>query len=68
MCRDKDNYHSVSVRNKPFSKLENLTKKIVPGMELSRAKVVEKLINDSFNSLNPKNETINETRQQKQKI
>jgi len=68
MCRDKDNYHSVSVRNKPFSKLENLTKKIVPGMELSRAKVVEKLINDKFSSLNPTTETINEYRQQKQKI
>jgi hypothetical protein len=68
MCRDKDNYHSVSVRNKPFSRLENLTKKIVPGMELSRAKVVEKLINDKFSSLNPTTETINEYRQQKQKI
>jgi len=67
MCRDKNNYHSVSVRNKPFSKLENLTKKIVPGTELSRAKVVEKLINDSFSSLNPTTQATNEIKQ-RQKI
>ena len=68
MCRDKDNYHSVSVRNYAFSKLGALTNKVIPGTSLSRAKVVEKLINDSFNSLNSKPEAINEVRQQKQKI
>ena len=30
MCRDKDNYHSISVRNRVFSKLGDLTKKVVP--------------------------------------
>ena len=61
MCRDKDNYHSISVRNRVFSKLGDLTKKVVPGTEISRAKVVEKLVNDSHNSLNVKSEsTIND--------
>ena len=67
MCRDKDNYHSISVRNRVFSKLGDLTKKVLPGTELSRAKVVEKLINDSHSSLNTI-EVTNENRQQRQKI
>ena len=67
MCRDKDNYHSISVRNRVFSKLGDLTKKVMPGTELSRAKVVEKLINDSHSSLNTI-EVTNENRQQRQKI
>ena len=67
MCRDKDNYHSISVRNRVFSKLGDLTKKVLPGTELSRAKVVEKLINDSHSSLDTI-EVTNENRQQRQKI
>ena len=67
MCRDRDNYHSISVRNRVFSKLGDLTKKVMPGTELSRAKVVEKLINDSHSSLNT-TEVTNENRQQQQKI
>ena len=67
MCRDRDNYHSISVRNRVFSKLGDLTRKVLPGTELSRAKVVEKLINDSHSSLNTI-EVTNENRQQRQKI
>ncbi len=67
MCRDRDNYHSISVRNRVFSKLGDLTKKVLPGTELSRAKVVEKLINDSHSSLNTI-EVTNENRQHRQKI
>ena len=67
MCRDKDNYHSISVRNRVFSKLGDLTKKVMPGTELSRAKVVEKLVNDSHSSLTTI-EVTNENRQQRQKI
>ena len=67
MCRDKDNYHSISVRNRVFSKLGDLTKKVIPGTEISRAKVVEKLVNDSHNSLNAKSETTNDNIQ-RQKI
>ena len=67
MCRDRDNYHSISVRNRVFSKLGDLTKKVMPGTELSRAKVVEKLVNDSHSSLTTI-EVTNENRQQRQKI
>jgi len=67
MCRDKDNYHSISVRNRVFSKLGDLTKKVMPGTELSRAKVVEKLVNDSHSSLNTI-EATNENQKHRQKI
>jgi len=67
MCRDKDNYHSISVRNRVFSKLGDLTKKVLPGTELSRAKVVEKLINDSHSSLNTI-EVTNDNQRHRQKI
>ncbi len=67
MCRDKDNYHSISVRNRVFSKLGDLTKKVLPGTELSRAKVVEKLVNDSHSSLNTI-EVTNENQELRQKI
>ena len=67
MCRDKDNYHSISVRNRVFSKLGDLTKKVMPGTELSRAKVVEKLVNDSHSSLNII-EATNENQKHRQKI
>ena len=66
MCRDKDNYHSVSVRNYAFSKLGVLTDKVVPGVSLSKAKVVEKLINDSFSSLN--NPEVTNEKEQRQEI
>ena len=59
MTRDKDNYHSVSVRNYVFSKLGDLTKKVIPGTEISRAKVVEKLVNDSWNEYKGKEENGN---------
>ena len=67
MCRDKYNYHSISVRNRVFSKLGDLTKKVMPGTELSRAKVVEKLVNDSHSSLNTI-EATNENQKHRQKI
>ena len=67
MCRDRDNYHSISVRNRVFSKLGDLTKKVLPGTELSRAKVVEKLVNDSHSSLNTI-EATNENQRHRQKI
>ena len=66
MCRDKDNYHSVSVRNYAFSKLGVLTDIVVPGVSLSKAKVVEKLINDSFSSLN--NPEVTNEKEQRQEI
>ena len=69
MCRDKDYYRSISLRKKVYSRLGELTEKVVPGTQLSRAKVVEKLINDSFSSLKPKQKEITDDNQeQTQKI
>jgi len=69
MCRDRDYYRSISLRKFVYSKLESLTDKVMPGIQLSRAKVVEKLINDKFSSLNEKPEvTNNEFQQRQQKI
>ena len=67
MCTNKDYYRSISLRKNVYSRLGELTEKVVPGTQLSRAKTVEKLINDSFSSLKP-TRAINEVSQQKQKI
>ena len=69
MCRDKNHYRSISLRNKVYSKLGTLSEKVLPGTQLSRAKVVEKLVNDSFSNLNATStEITNDNRQQRQKI
>ena len=69
MCTNKDHYRSVSLRTKVYSKLGELTEKVMPGTQLSRAKVVEKLINDKFSSLNANNQEVtNVNTQQQQKI
>ena len=41
---DKWKYKSVSLKNSTYSMLNDLTKTLVPGMELSNAKAVETLI------------------------
>jgi|TARA_Y100000294_G_scaffold59694_1_gene56502 hypothetical protein len=43
---DKWKYKSVSLKNSTYSILNDLTKTLVPGLELSNAKAVEKLILD----------------------
>jgi len=43
---DKWKYKSVSLKNSTYSILNDLTKTLVPGIELSNAKAVEKLILD----------------------
>ena len=68
MCTNKDYYRSISLRKNVYSRLGELTEKVVPGTQLSRAKTVEKLINDSFSSLNPTTEATNDNQRQKQKI
>ena len=69
MCTNKDYYRSISLRKNVYSRLGELTEKVVPGTQLSRAKTVEKLINDSFSSLNPTTETAtNDIQRQRQKI
>ena len=39
-------YRSISLRNKTYSKLEDLTNIVVPGSTLSNAKTVEILIDE----------------------
>ena len=46
----KYNYRSISLRNKTYSKLENLSNIVVKGEKLSMPKTVEKLINDRANN------------------
>ena len=67
MCTDKNHYRSISLRKKVYSRLGELTEKVVPGTQLSRAKVVEKLINDSHSSLNTI-EVTNDNQRHRQKI
>ena len=43
---DQFKYRSISLRNKTYSKLENLSNIVVKGIKLSNAKTVEKLIKD----------------------
>lgn len=42
----KFNYRTVSLKNSTYSMLNDLSKTLVPGLELSNAKTVEKLILD----------------------
>jgi hypothetical protein len=59
-------YRSISLRNKTYSKLENLSNSIVKGTKLSNARTVEKLINDRFsNSESKPNGIANEENLQK---
>ena len=48
---DKYNYKSVSLRNSTYSKINDLTSTLVPGLHLSNAKVVEKLVKDSHSNI-----------------
>ena len=47
---DKWKYKSVSLKTSTYSLLYDLTKTLVPGIELSNAKAVEKLILDKSNN------------------
>ena len=47
---DKRHYKSISLRLGTIKKLDVLSNNLSNGINISRAKAVEKLINDSFNS------------------
>ena len=47
---DKWKYKSVSLKTSTYSMLNGLTKTLVPGVEVSNTKAVEKLILDKSNS------------------
>ena len=55
---DKYKYRSLSLRNKTYSKLENLSNIVVKGEKLSNAKTVEKLIDDRVDNSESKTEGI----------
>jgi len=59
-------YRSISLRNKTYSKLENLSNIVVKGTKLSNAKTVEKLINDRVDNSESKPEGIINARNQKE--
>ena len=67
MCTDKNHYRSISLRNKVYSKLGTLSERVLPGTQLSRAKTVEKLINDSFSNLDAKPEVTNASQEYRPK-
>ena len=48
---DKWKYKSVSLKESTYSELNDLQKTLVPGLHLSNAKVVEKLIKDKSRSV-----------------
>ena len=43
---DKWKYNSVSLKNSTYSNLNDLSETLVPGVKLSKAKAIEKLIAD----------------------
>jgi hypothetical protein len=43
---DKWKYNSVSLKNSTYSMLNDLSETLVPGVKLSKAKAIEKLITD----------------------
>ena len=43
---DKWKYNSVSLKNSTYSQLNDLSETLVPGVKLSKAKAIEKLISD----------------------
>ena len=53
---DKYNFKTVSLRNSTYSKLDDLTEQLVPGIKLSGAKAVEKLIIDRHSDFNDEKE------------
>ena len=54
---DKWKYKSVSLKNSTYSMLNDLTKTLVPGMELSNAKAVETLIRREVADCNSSRDT-----------
>ena len=50
LMTDKWKYKSVSLKNSTYSMLNDLSKTLVPGIELSNAKTIEQLILDKNKS------------------
>ena len=65
---DKWKYKSVSLKTSTYSVLNDLTKTLVPGVELSNAKAVEKLILDKRRDDNNSSRDIKESYNGKEKL
>ena len=52
---EKWKYNSVSLKKSTFSKVNNLTSKLLPGIQLSNAMVVEKLVIDADSKFSREN-------------
>jgi len=58
----KYNFHSISLKNKTYSELNEIAAEIAPGEHLSQSKTVESLV-FFYRSLHPKTkETINDSK------
>jgi len=63
----KFNYRGISLKNKTYSDLEELSTIIQPGEKLSQAKTVETMVKN-FKSLLTNNEVANENKNQKKEL
>ena len=59
-------YRSISLRNKTYSKLEDLTNIVVPGSKISNAKTVEILIDKEHRNSESKQEGITNAKNQQE--
>ncbi len=67
MMTCKFNYRGISLKNKTYSDLEELSTKIEPGEKLSQAKTVETMVKN-FKSLLTNEEVTNENENHKKEI
>ncbi len=67
MMTCKFNYRGISLKNKTYSDLEELSTKIEPGEKLSQAKTVETMVKN-FKSLLTNAEVTNENENHKKEI
>ena len=63
----KFNYRGISLKNKTYSDLEELSTIIEPGEKLSQAKTVETMVKN-FKSLLTNNEVANENKNRKKEL
>ena len=65
---DKYNYRSISLRNKSYSRLQNLSNIVVKGERLSIPKTIEKIKDDKANNIEKKNRNIRKEGGEKMKV
>ena len=68
MMTCKFNYRGISLKNKTYSDLEELSTKIEPGEKLSQAKTVETMVKNFKSLLTNNEEVINDKKNQEKQI